>query len=111
MTTFRQMALRWLSADVYRKISACFAALIIYQWIRCLGDYWWSETFAIVNGVLLAAALANLLIPSKGLSIGLQLIALAGLNVAFTDFEWLPFEGSRRNMMDWFHWIGNQFGS
>src|SRR5262245_58324344 len=110
MIAFRRLALQWLTADVYRKISSCFAALMIYQWIRCLGDYWWSETFTIVNGVLLAAALTNLLLTSKVLAIGVQLIVLAGLNVAYTGFEWLPFVGSRRHLMDWLHWIGNQFG-
>ncbi|MBM7565584.1 transglutaminase-like domain-containing protein [Paenibacillus sacheonensis] len=110
MTAIRRMAFHWLTDGLYRKLSACLAALMISQWIRCLGDYWWEETFTIVNGVLLAAVLANLLLPSKTLSIGVQLIAVAGLNIANTDYEWLPFEGSRRHFLDWMYWVGNQFG-
>ncbi|MFC4811293.1 transglutaminase TgpA family protein [Paenibacillus sp. GCM10023250] len=109
MTTIRRAVVRWLADDLYRKASACFAALLIYQWIRCLGDYWWSETFAIVNGMLLVAALANVFVPSKTLSVGVQLIALAGLNLAYSDFQWMPFEGSRRSLGDWSYWFGHQF--
>lgn len=110
MTAVRRVFARWLTVGLYRKISAVFAALMIYQWIRCLGDYWWTETFAIVNGVLLAAALANVLIPNKYLSIGAQLAALVWLNVSYAHFEWQPFAGTRRHLLNWMYWIGNQFG-
>ncbi|QHW30492.1 hypothetical protein GZH47_06270 [Paenibacillus rhizovicinus] len=109
MTAIRRIAIHWLLDGMYRKISAVFAALLIYQWIRCLGDYWWSETFAIVNGVLLVAVLTNLLIPSKTVSIGVQLIAVVGFNISYTHFEWLPFVGSHRKFLNWMYWIGNHF--
>lgn len=104
MTAVRRTALRWLTVDLYRKISACFAALIIYQWIRCLGDYWWTETFTIINGVLLVAVAAHLLLPRKRYSIPVQLIGLVAVNMHYSKYRWFPFEGSRRVAADWYDW-------
>nr|WP_219836252.1 transglutaminase-like domain-containing protein [Paenibacillus sp. R14(2021)] len=108
MTAIGRTAIRWITAEAYRKLSAIFASMIVYQWIRSFGDYWWSETFTIVNGVLLAAAAANLLLPSKLVSGAVQLIILLVLNVAYSGYAWMPFEGNRKSASEWLHWISDQ---
>ncbi|SFS87166.1 transglutaminase domain-containing protein [Paenibacillus sp. BC26] len=109
MRTFNRVAIKWFSADVYRKLSAIFSALIVYQWIRCLGDYWWSETYTIVNGILFAAVAANLLIPSKLLSGTVQLLSLVGLNAAYSGYVWVAFEGNKRSAAQWLDWFKLQY--
>ncbi|WP_165822521.1 transglutaminase-like domain-containing protein [Paenibacillus montanisoli] len=109
MRTFNRAAIQWFSADAYRKLSAIFSALIVYQWIRCLGDYWWEETFTIVNGVLFAAVAANLLIPSKLLSGTVQLVTLVGLNAAYSGYTWVAFEGDKGSAAQWLDWFKMQY--
>ena len=59
-------------------------SILIYQWIRCLGDYWWDETFTVVNGVLFVSAIAIILIPSKLYSSFVQLLLLLVVNAAYS---------------------------
>ncbi|SEN06978.1 transglutaminase domain-containing protein [Paenibacillus sp. OV219] len=108
MTAVSRAAFKWLSADVYRKLSAVLSALLIYEWIRCLGDYWWEETFTIVNGVLFAAVAANLLISSKIWSGSIQLFIIVLLNAVYSGYTWIPFTGEKRKLLDWMNWLGTQ---
>ncbi|REE93107.1 transglutaminase superfamily protein [Paenibacillus taihuensis] len=108
MTAISRAAFKWLSADVYRKLSAVLSALLIYEWIRCLGDYWWEETFTIVNGVLFAVVVTSLLIPSKIWSGTIQLLILVLLNAVYSGYEWIPFAGEKRKLLDWMDWLGMQ---
>ncbi|WP_308638801.1 transglutaminase-like domain-containing protein [Paenibacillus silvisoli] len=109
MRTFNRAAIKWFSADAYRKLSAVFSALIVYQWVRCLGDYWWEETFTIVNGILFAAVAANLLIPSKLLSGTVQLVTLVGLNAAYSGYTWVAYEGDKLSAAQWLDWLHAQY--
>ncbi|MBW7459605.1 hypothetical protein K0U00_36660, partial [Paenibacillus sepulcri] len=100
---------KWLTADLYLKLSALFTGIIIFQWISCLGDYWWEETFAVVNGLLLTTFLFVAFLPSKIMSGLLQLLAILVLNIVFTDFQWVSFIGDKRKAADWADWAGSQF--
>ncbi|BBH21348.1 hypothetical protein Back11_26930 [Paenibacillus baekrokdamisoli] len=98
---------KWLTVGIYHKLSAIMAALLLFEWIRCLGDYWWEETFTIVNGVLFVSTAAIILIPSKFFSSLVQLIFLIGLNVAYSGYTWIPFEGDKKNVVDWTIWLAS----
>ncbi|MFC5651803.1 DUF4129 domain-containing transglutaminase family protein [Paenibacillus solisilvae] len=99
---------KWLTGDVYHKLSAVFGALLIYQWIRCLGDYWWEETFTVVNGVLFVSAIAIVLIPSKLYSSFVQLLLLLAINAAYSGYVWVPFEGDKKHAADWINFLAVQ---
>ncbi|GGD71894.1 DUF4129 domain-containing transglutaminase family protein [Paenibacillus nasutitermitis] len=100
---------RWLMNDLYLKLSALFTGIIIYQWINCLGEYWWDETYTVVNGLLLTTFLLIAFIPSVIISGILQVLAVLVLNIVFTDFNWVSFTGEKGKAADWVSWAGEQF--
>ena len=108
MSTVYRATFKWLTGDVYHKLSAVLGALLIYQWIRCLGNYWWDETFTVVNGVLFVSAIAIILIPSKLYSSFVQLLLLLVVNAAYSGYVWVPFEGDKQHAADWISFLAAQ---
>ena len=108
MSTVYRATFKWLTGDVYHKLSAVLGALLIYQWIRCLGNYWWDETFSVVNGVLFVSAIAIILIPSKLYSSFVQLLLLLIINAAYSGYVWVPFEGDKPHAADWISFLAAQ---
>ncbi|QYR20185.1 transglutaminase-like domain-containing protein [Paenibacillus sp. sptzw28] len=100
---------KWLSADMYRKFSALFSAIIVYQWLQCLGDYLWTETFSILNGLLLFSVVIIALIPNRLASGILQTLTLIFLNAAYSGYRWIPFNGEKDKAADWLNWLTAQF--
>ena len=104
MNTIFRSIFKWLTAAFYHKLSVIMAALLIYQWIRCLNGYWWEETFTIVNGVLIIATVLTILIPSRFLSALIQFIFLVGWNVINVGYSKKSLEGGNNG----FHWLTAQ---
>ncbi|WP_274651987.1 transglutaminase TgpA family protein [Paenibacillus humicola] len=108
--TFVQTVVKWAKTGTYFKMSVVFAALLVFEWIRCLQDWWWDETFAIVHGTLLAAVLTSLFVPRTAWRLVIQLCALIALNIAYSGYKWIPFIGEKKRAADWLVWAGANAG-
>jgi len=90
-----------LFADWYEKLSYLFIGIIIYLCTAVFEGYWWTDTYIIVNTVLLIAVAVHLLLPVKklALKIILQLLALLVVHVVFVQFD--AVEASPERLVDW----------
>jgi transglutaminase-like putative cysteine protease len=98
-----QLPARLLLKDWYTKLAHLFVAILLWQWFDVLENYWWTETFAMVHGMLIAGVLIEVLIPGpRWIRLTLQAIVLITLNVTYSGFVWFAIPMEREYWDDWF---------
>lgn len=94
-----------LARDWYEKLTLLFVTAILWQSIAIFEGYWWEETFAIVQGTLLAGAAIVLLIPYRfrWTKIVLHLAAAIAITTRLASMEWFVAQPER--LRDWLWWL------
>lgn len=106
MRRFLKAAGAYLFRDWYRKLSALFVAVLLWQWFNLLEHYWWDQTFDIVHGLLLFGTAIELIVPGPRWVRGvLHGVLLLSLNIVYSGLQWVPIPREREYWDDWFRFV------
>jgi transglutaminase-like putative cysteine protease len=85
------------------RLHRLFAIVVLLQLIRCFGDYWWTETYSVIYGVIAATAVSELLFTRRlGVRLAIQALAAIVLSAVYSPFfHWMGWPENWKSAAGW----------
>ncbi|TJY43492.1 DUF4129 domain-containing protein [Cohnella pontilimi] len=98
---------------VIERLHRLFVIVILLQLIQCFGDYWWSETYSVLYGVLAVTAVCELAFSRHyALRFTVEMLAAMLFSLAYSPyFEWVGLPGNWHSGDQWDYFYQNHIAS